>query len=84
MSLRIFPSFKTVTYHQGPRIIKKYERVNAAMIMVSSMDENGYFNLGPSNSVTPAYLDKAAKIIVEVNNQVPICLGGNGESVHIS
>ena len=73
-----------ITYHQGPRIVKKYERVNVAMVMVSSMDENGYFNLGPTNSVTPAHLEKAERVIVEVNNKVPICLGGNGESLHIS
>jgi acyl-CoA hydrolase len=54
------------------------------MVMVSSMDENGYFNLGPTNSVTPAHLEKAERVVVEVNKKVPICLGGNGESLHIS
>ncbi len=77
-------AYLPITYHQGPRIVKKYERVNAALIMVSPMDENGYFNTGPTNSTTSAYVDKAMKVIVEVNNKVPICLGGNGESLHIS
>lgn len=76
--------YAPITYHQGPRLLKKYYKVDVAMIMVTSMDENGYFNLGPSNSVTPAHLDIAKKIIVEVNNKVPTCLGGNGESIHIS
>lgn len=73
-----------ISYHQGPRIVKKYDEVDYAFVMVAPVDPKGFFNLGTSNSVTPAYLTKAKKIIVEVNNSVPICLGGNSESIHIS
>lgn len=73
-----------ITYHQGPRIIRKYDEVDFAFVTVTSIDAKGFFNLGTSNSVTSAYIDKAKKIIVEVNNSVPTCLGGNGESIHIS
>lgn len=73
-----------VSYHQGPRIMKKYEQVDVAFIQVSKPDAKGFFNLGPSNSCTPASLSKAKTIVVEVNEKVPHCLGGNGESIHIS
>jgi acyl-CoA hydrolase len=48
------------------------------------MDARGYFNFGISNSLTSAVINKADKIIVEVNENIPYCLGGNQESIHIS
>ncbi|BCS99137.1 4-hydroxybutyrate CoA-transferase [Desulfoluna limicola] len=73
-----------LTYHQGPRIIRKYREYDVAVITTSPMDERGYFNYGISNSVTSAVIDKAERIVVEVNPNVPYCLGGNQESIHIS
>lgn len=72
------------TYHQGPRIIKKYIDLDVAFITVGPMDARGFFNLGLSNSVTPAALSKTKKIVVEVNANIPTCLGGNQESIHLS
>lgn len=77
-------SYVPITYHHVPRIIHKYIDCDVAMIQVAPMDANGFFNLGPSNSVIMANCDKAHKIIVEVNEHVPICLGGNSEAIHIS
>ncbi len=73
-----------ITYHQGPRIVRKYNAYNIAFITVSKMDARGYFNFGISNSIASAVIDKADKIIVEVNESIPYCLGGNQESIHIS
>lgn len=73
-----------ITYHQGPRIVKKYDEVDIAFVQVSKPDARGFFNLGPSNSVTPAYMGKAKIVVVEVNDKVPHCLGGNGESIHLN
>jgi butyryl-CoA:acetate CoA-transferase len=72
-----------ISYHQGPRIIHKYIENDVAMVAVGSIGDNGFFNLGPTNSVTPAYLDRSKIIILEVNNAVPHCLGGNSENIHI-
>ncbi len=72
------------TYHQGSRIIKKYFDLDIGFFSVGAMDSRGYFNLGPSNSVTPAAMEKTKIKIVEVNSTVPTCLGGNQESVHIT
>ena len=72
------------TYHQGPRVIRKYQNYDVIFLTVTPMDDRGYFNFGLSNSLTPAVISKAKKIVVEVNTNVPWCLGGNQESVHIS
>jgi acyl-CoA hydrolase len=73
-----------MVYHQGPRIVRKY--VNYAFVFVSArpMDEHGYFNFGLVNSITSAAITKGTTIVVEVNESLPLCLGGSQESVHIS
>ena len=48
------------------------------------MDEHGYFNFGPCASHLGAVCDKAKKIIVEINQNMPKCLGGTENWVHIS
>jgi butyryl-CoA:acetate CoA-transferase len=48
------------------------------------MDRHGYFNLGPSASHTYAVVQMAKKVIVEVNENMPICLGDRTAYVHIS
>ena len=73
-----------ITYHQVPRIIRKYLNPDVAFITTAPMDESGYFNFGLANSVTGANLSKAKTIVVEINKNVPYCLGGNFESIHIS
>lgn len=77
-------SYIPITYHQGPRIIRKYHYTDVAVVTTAPMDKNGYFNFGISNSVCGSYLSKAKKVIIEINENVPYCLGGNFESVHIS
>ena len=77
-------SYIPITYHQGPRIIRKYHNTDVAIVTATPMDKSGYFNFGISNSVCGSYLSKAKKVIIEVNENVPYCLGGNFESVHIS
>lgn len=76
--------YRPITYHQGLRIIKKYLEPDVVFATVTPMDDKGYFNYGLANSVTSAYLEKAKTVIVEVNESVPTCLGGNSESIHIS
>lgn len=57
---------------------------NVAMMQVAPMDEHGFFNFGPSASHLAAMLEKAECVIVEVNENMPRCLGGFEEGVHIS
>jgi acyl-CoA hydrolase len=48
------------------------------------MGPRGNFNFGLCNSISSGVIDKAKKIIVEVNSCVPHCYGGNQEAIHIS
>ncbi|SCX79952.1 acetyl-CoA hydrolase/transferase family protein [Desulfoluna spongiiphila] len=73
-----------LTYHQGPRIMRKYQDYDIVVLTTGPMDERGYFNYGISNSMASAAVDKARRVVVEVNPNVPNCLGGNQESIHIT
>ena len=57
---------------------------DVAMFQVTPMDKHGYFNFGLSASHVKAVCEMAKVVIVEVNENMPRCLGGFGESVHIS
>jgi len=48
------------------------------------MDEHGYFNFGPNASHMAACCETSKVIIVEVNENMPVCLGGFENVVHIS
>ena len=54
------------------------------MFQVAPMDSHGYFNFGPSASHLGAMCETAKHIIVEVNENMPRCLGGTECGVHIS
>ena len=70
-------------YHEGPSLYSIID-CDVFMVKVAPMDEDGYFNFGPSNSISKFIADRAATIIVEVNTNVPHCQGGVNESIHIS
>lgn len=74
-----------VTYHEGPAIYdRKYISLDVSFQPVTPMDKNGFFNIGTSNSLSGG-VNRNAKIkVVEVNSSLPVCLGGYGESIHIS
>ena len=60
------------------------KHVDVAMFQVAPMDKHGYFNFGPSASHMMALCEVSDHIIVEVNENVPRCLGGFEEGIHIS
>ena len=55
-----------------------------AMFQVSPMDEHGYFTFGPGGSHLKAVCEVAKTVIVEVNQNCPVCLGGFDNVIHIS
>ena len=61
-----------------------YCPVNVAMISVSQMDKHGYFSYGLTNCCMQEILDVADHIIVEVNEQMPVVYGLEGDHIHIS
>ena len=58
--------------------------IDVAMFQVSPMDQHGYFNFGPNASHLYDMCARAKHIIVEVNENMPRCLGGYHTGVHIS
>ena len=57
---------------------------DVVMIQVAPMDKHGYFNFGPNASHLAAVCETGKKVIVEVNKNMPRCLGGMENCVHIS
>ena len=71
-------------YHELPSYFKKTLHSNVAMVPASPMDKDGNFYLGPQVSHNKEMIESADKVILEVNQQMPVCYGGYYETVHIS
>ena len=69
-------------YRDCPRHIRENYDYDAFCVSVSPMDKHGYFSLGSVSSYSPAMIDKAKRIFVEVNENTPRAV--RGEQLHIS
>ncbi len=77
--------YTPMRYSELPRYIREdVEPIDVAMLQTGPMDEHGYFNFGPQNSHCKAVCERTALLIVEVNQNMPRCLGGYHEAIHIS
>ncbi len=77
--------YSPIRYSELPRYYRENIHPNdVAMFQVGPMDGHGYFNFGPSASHLAAVCEKSKVIIVEVNENMPRCLGGMEEGIHIS
>lgn len=77
--------YSSMRYSELPRYVREHiEPIDAAMLQVCPMDKHGYFNFGPQCSHSRAVCERAKTVIVEVNENMPRCLGGYQEAVHIS
>jgi len=65
-----------------PSLIRQSDRVDVLMLTVAPMDEHGNLNFGLGCDYTPAAMEVARKIIVEVNPNMPRTNGYN--NIHIS
>ena len=79
-----FAYYGPMRYSELPRFYRENVDVDVVMIQVTPMDEHGYFNFGPSASHLADMCRKAKHIIVEVNANMPRCLGGFDEGIHVS
>ncbi len=80
-----FGFYNALRYSELPRWYRENIcHLNVAMFQVAPMDAHGYFNFGPNASHMKAVCECADVVIVEINNNMPICLGGFEESLHIS
>lgn len=72
------------TYYQEMKAAEISEPADILYILTTPMDKHGYFNFGLSNSNTNGFIKNAKCIVVEVNEKLPYCYGGEGECIHIS
>ena len=71
-------------YSEAPRYYyDSTDPLDVAVIMVSPMDQHGYFNFGPSCSHLRAVVETAKKVVLEVNPSMPVCFGSADAYVHI-
>lgn len=77
--------YSPMRYSELPRFYREnIDKVDVAMFQVAPMDEQGYFNFGPQGSHLMAVCERAGTVIVEVNRNMPRCLGGFEEGIHVS
>ena len=70
-------------YRNLPLYYRKSLEVDVAMFTVAPMDENGYFNFSLTNSASKAIAEKAKILILEINEKLPVTLGGQENCIHI-
>ncbi|MDY0360368.1 MAG: acetyl-CoA hydrolase/transferase C-terminal domain-containing protein [Desulforegulaceae bacterium] len=72
-------------YHEGPsHFYEKNSKTNVCIFAAAPMDSFGNFNYGIANSLQRAMIENADIVIVEVNENIPVCLGGASEFINIS
>ena len=80
-----FSFYCPIRYSELPRYYRESkDPLDVAVFQVAPMDAHGFFNFGPSASHLAAVCEKAKTIIVEVNQNMPRCLGGMENGIHIS
>ncbi len=80
-----FCYYAPLRYSELPRYYRESRnKPDVAIFQVSPMDEHGYFNFGPNASHMAACCETSKVIIVEVNENMPVCYGGTEEGIHIS
>ncbi len=72
-------------YSEMPRYYRENPiPVDVAVMQVTPMDKHGFFNFGPNASHMMALIESSKKVVVEVNKNMPRCLGGFESEIHIS
>lgn len=77
--------YSPLRYSELPRYYREsIAAPDVVMLQVAPMDNHGYFNFGPNASHLGAVCEVGKHIIVEVNKNMPRCLGGTEANIHIS
>ena len=77
--------YAPIRYSELPRYYREHIIPDEyALIQVAPMDEHGYFSFGPNASHLKAICETSKHVVVEVNKNMPRCLGGFEDSVHIT
>ncbi|MDO5548243.1 MAG: butyryl-CoA:acetate CoA-transferase [Eubacteriales bacterium] len=76
--------YASIRYSELPRYYRDHVIPNDyVLIQVAPMDEHGYFSFGPNASHLKAVCESSKHVVVEVNTNMPRCLGGFEDAVHI-
>ena len=82
---RGFAYYSPIRYSELPRYYRdSIQPDDVVMLMVAPMDKHGYLKFCPNASHLSEMCETYKKIIVEVNENMPRCLGGFENGVHIS
>ena len=76
--------YTPIRYSELPYYYDDMEPNDVFIARVTPMDEHGFFNFGPNTSHLAAAIRKSKKVILEVNENMPRCLGGFEQEIHIS
>lgn len=80
-----FSFYAPIRYSELPRYYRDLDcPPDVAIFQVAPMDSHGYFSFGPSASHMMACCERAKVVIVEVNKNMPRCLGGHEAGIHVS
>lgn len=69
-------------FHQIPRLVKDFMKIDVTVTTVSPMDKAGYFTFGTANDYTSTAARHCKKLIVEVNEHMPRIFGDS--LIHVS
>ncbi|NPV90492.1 MAG: butyryl-CoA:acetate CoA-transferase [Firmicutes bacterium] len=78
--------YNPLLFRNMPLFYKKSlsDQVDVAMLRVTKMSKDGYFNFHNATASARQIIDCAKKVILEVNPLLPWAMGGHSEVVHIS
>ncbi len=80
-----FSFYCPMRYSELPRYYRDGNaKADVAVFQVTPMDAHGFFNFGPNASHLGAVCETAKTVVVEVNKNMPRCLGGFETGIHIS
>jgi acyl-CoA hydrolase len=77
-------SLLPMVYRNKPRYYRKGLQVDVAYMMLSAMDDKGYFSVSFTNSATRAIAETAKILVVEVNPHLPGIPGIREDRIHLS
>ncbi|MBQ7479470.1 MAG: butyryl-CoA:acetate CoA-transferase, partial [Selenomonadaceae bacterium] len=76
-------NYTSMVFRNLGHYYRNYLTVNVAMVAVTPMNAQGYFNFSISNAATREVLNRADIVIVEVNENLPWVFGGLDECIHV-
>jgi len=77
--------YSPIRYSEMPRYYRDtVDPIDLAMLQVTPMNEHGWLHFGISASHLKDMCSRVKVIIVEVNENLPVCLGDTNAYIHIS